>query len=202
MSEDDRDERRASDQGDPDAQFIASVAGPMREAESLDATFEERLLAAIQAEVDTRNAQSQHDPSRSWWRKGRNVTLSPLKALAIAAGIVAIFVGGAATAELTGRVERVSAADTVHVVRFVFVDSAARSVALVGDFNGWAKGATPLTPAGRRGTWIVSIPLTLGRHEYAFIVDGQRWVADPFAATMYDDFGTESSIVTLGGTQS
>ena len=89
----------------------------------------------------------------------------------------------------------------MHVVRFVFVDSAARSVSLVGDFNGWAKGATRLAAIGERGVWVVSVQLPAGRYEYAFIVtgaDGERWVADPYAATLRDEFGTESSVVTLG----
>jgi 1,4-alpha-glucan branching enzyme len=71
-------------------------------------------------------------------------------------------------------------------------------VSLVGDFNGWTKGATQLLPGGQKGTWIVSVPLSLGRHEYAFIVDGQRWVADPFAMPLDDEFGTHSSVVMLG----
>lgn len=169
-----------------DAEFIAGVAGPLRAPESVDASFEQRLMSAVYAEVRARG------------RRRRTLSLSPLAALAVAAGIVGIFAAGGATALLTHR----SVADTVHVVRFIFVDSVAHSVALVGDFNGWAKSSTQLAPTGNRGVWSVSIPLTAGRHEYAFIVDGKRWVADPFATTRHDDFGTESSIVTLGGTQS
>jgi 1,4-alpha-glucan branching enzyme len=121
----------------------------------------------------------------------------------MAACVVGIFAAGAAAGFVTQRTETVRAAsmsraDSVQVVRFVFVDSAARSVALVGDFNAWTKGATQLLPTGRRGTWVASVPLTLGRHEYAFIVDGTRWVADPFATTLHDEFGTESSVVMLG----
>jgi hypothetical protein len=46
---------------------------------------------------------------------------------------------------------------------------------------------------------VVSIALTPGRHEYAFVVDGERWVADPFALTTRDEFGQESSVVRVGG---
>jgi hypothetical protein len=44
----------------------------------------------------------------------------------------------------------------------------------------------------------VSVALTPGRHEYAFIVDGKRWVIDPLAVKSSDDFGTESSVIRVG----
>jgi hypothetical protein len=40
--------------------------------------------------------------------------------------------------------------------------------------------------------------LPAGRHEYAFLVDGERWVTDPSAATQRDEFGQESSVVRIG----
>jgi 1,4-alpha-glucan branching enzyme len=90
------------------------------------------------------------------------------------------------------------ARDTVELVRFVFVDSGAASVALVGDFNGWTRGATELKRSGAPGVWTASVALTPGRHEYAFIINGKRWVADPLAVKSSDDFGTESSVIRVG----
>lgn len=184
------DESRARDQERAEADFVANIAGPLRAPEFLDPTFEQRLMSAVHAEVRARESAV---ASRPWWRRAHTVTLSPLAMMAMAASVVVIFVAGAAAGLLTHRTRE----DTVRVVRFVFVDSAARSVAIVGDFNAWNKGATQLVPTGHRGSWTVSVPLTLGRHEYAFIVDGTRWVADPFATTLNDEFGTESSVVTL-----
>jgi 1,4-alpha-glucan branching enzyme len=83
-------------------------------------------------------------------------------------------------------------------VRFVFVDAGAKQVEVVGDFNEWAKGATQLSHSGAPGVWTVSVPLSPGRHEYAFIINGSRWVADPFAPKSSDDFGTESSVIRVG----
>jgi hypothetical protein len=37
-----------------------------------------------------------------------------------------------------------------------------------------------------------------GRHEYAFIVDGKRWTADPFAPPRSDEFDTSSSVIVVG----
>jgi len=86
----------------------------------------------------------------------------------------------------------------VQVVRFVFVDPRATSVELVGDFNEWSRGKTELGRSGAPGVWAVSVPLSPGRHEYAFIINGSRWVADPLAVKSSDDFGTESSVIRVG----
>lgn len=87
--------------------------------------------------------------------------------------------------------------DTVYMVRFVLADAGAHTVTLVGDFNEWEKRATPLRPS-KPGVWSTQIALPPGRHEYAFVVDGKRWVADPAADKVADDFDTPSSVVTVG----
>lgn len=87
--------------------------------------------------------------------------------------------------------------DTVYMVRFVLADADAHTVTLVGDFNDWEKRANPLRPA-KAGVWSTQVALAPGRHEYAFVVDGKRWVADPSADHVADDFDTPSSVVNVG----
>jgi hypothetical protein len=41
------------------------------------------------------------------------------------------------------------------------------------------------------------VPLSEGVHDYAFLVDGERWVADPYSAQVSDGFGATNSRVTL-----
>jgi hypothetical protein len=196
--------------GAADAAFAERLAAPLRAAERLDATFETRLLTAIEARRLVGRANRRRPiAQRRWWTRRRVVSVTPLAALGFAAGVLALAssVSMALGGLLLGRNTNVPASaataratvhrDTIHLVRFVFVDSSAHSVSLVGDFNGWQKAATQLEPAGAPGAWAVSIPLSTGRHEYAFIVDGVRWATDPFAASREDDFGTESSVVTL-----
>jgi 1,4-alpha-glucan branching enzyme len=129
----------------------------------------------------------------------------------MAAGIAALAVlSTLAIGSRTGAADRVAAStpasaaksDTVNLVRFVFVDSHARSVEIVGDFNEWTKGANTLKLSGAPGVWSASIPLSPGRHEYAFIINGTRWVADPLAVKSSDDFGTESSVIRVGAANS
>ncbi|HEY0779684.1 MAG TPA: isoamylase early set domain-containing protein, partial [Gemmatirosa sp.] len=97
------------------------------------------------------------------------------------------------------------ARDTVYITRFMLVAPGAREVSLVGDFNEWDHGATPLrrvaSQGGTQGVWTIDVPLTAGRYAYSFLVDGQRWVADPARprAIGADDFGSPNSAVTVGG---
>lgn len=80
--------------------------------------------------------------------------------------------------------------------RFVFVAPNARSVTIVGDFNDWDQQATPLVR--HQGVWTAEVTLPPGRYAYAFLVDGQRWIADPDAPpAVGDDFGRPSSVVTV-----
>ena len=91
------------------------------------------------------------------------------------------------------------AADTVRVVRFVLVAPRAARVSLVGDFNAWDATRTPMRAIGDGGVWTVELPVSEGRHLYAFVVDGSRWVVDPAAPIApEDDFGTRNSVRVVG----
>ena len=187
---------RDIEKGSRDDDFAERIAQPLRAPEVLAPDFEARLMAQARAELAHQRAL----PARKNWLTTRRMyALSPLAGLAIAAGIAVI--AAAATLGLARRpapATAVAAAhDTVELVRFVFADSSARSVSLVGDFNGWARGKTPLHATARAGVWSVSVPLMRGRHEYAFIVNGKQWVADPLSPANRDEFGTESSILML-----
>lgn len=86
------------------------------------------------------------------------------------------------------------------VVRFDLTAPEAGAVALVGDFNGWDRQATPMRRAKSPGRWTVSVPLARGRHAYGFVVDGVRWVADPVAPLAPPDgFGGVNSIIVVNG---
>jgi hypothetical protein len=72
----------------------------------------------------------------------------------------------------------------------------ATQVSLVGDFNDWNAGATPL--ALHNGVWSSSVPLAPGRHVYAFVVNGTTWLADPQAPRAADtDFGRPGSVIIV-----
>ncbi len=190
---------------DKDAAFAERIAAPLRALEHVHPSFEKRLMEKVHAEGPALypvRAQSRG----SWWRTERELRLSPLSGLAIAASISAIIAVsgiavGARISSPSGAAQRIASTahrDTVQLVRFVFVDRKAAQVELVGDFNQWARGTTQLRQSGVPGVWAVSVPLWPGRHEYAFIINGSRWVADPLAVPSSDDFGTESSVIRVG----
>jgi hypothetical protein len=187
-----------------DAEFAERIASRLRSPEHAHPSFEKRLMEKVRAEGSALYPQA--IAPRPWWRTEREFRISPLAGLALAAGIAGIIaVSGIAigsrissVAPVTGSASATAMRDTVQVVRFVFVDPSAKRVELVGDFNEWAKGTTQLSHSGAPGVWTVSVPLSPGRHEYAFIINGSRWVADPFAPKSSDDFGTESSVIRVG----
>ncbi len=175
-------------------EFAARVAAPLKAAVKLEAGFDARVMAQIAAE-----------PPRSWWRRPV-LRLSPLGATALAAGFAAVMVlsgvaiGRSSDASAAGQDIAVAPrVDTVHVVRFVFAAPGAQRVVLAGDFNGWSREATPLEDVTGSGQWVVTVALPPGLHEYAFIVDGERWMADPGAVARRDEFGNESSLLRVGG---
>jgi 1,4-alpha-glucan branching enzyme len=80
---------------------------------------------------------------------------------------------------------------------FEFKHKAARakSVELVGDFNGWKPGLLKMT-RGSNGLWTVTVPLRPGRHKYLFLDDGQPNV-DPSTETADGPEGRRVSVRTV-----
>ena len=82
-------------------------------------------------------------------------------------------------------------------VRLVLFAPDARQVGVAGTFNQWDAAATPLVRAGAAGVWSATLTLPAGQHQYAFVVDGERWVPDPAAPGVDDGFGRRNSVLTL-----
>ncbi|MBN2301895.1 MAG: glycogen-binding domain-containing protein [Lentisphaerae bacterium] len=90
----------------------------------------------------------------------------------------------------------------IHMKRlqktFVFHAPNAYSVELVGTFNQWQRGSIALRGPDADGNWVTTIKLPAGRHEYMFVVDKTRWLADPNAKlSRPDGFGGENSILEI-----
>jgi len=84
-----------------------------------------------------------------------------------------------------------------HEVLFVVPALDAESVAVVGDFNAWEEA--PLEDENQDGIWTATIPLSPGRYEYAFVIDGRWWGQDPSADEYVQTFGQFSSVRYVGG---
>jgi hypothetical protein len=181
-------------------ELIDRVATTLRHSTiDLSGAFDARVMMRVRTEA--------HSPRRAglwtWLRQPRSISISPLGALAMAAGVAALVV---VAAQRDGTV-LVSSAPTEQVAafashpeqmtKFVFVSASAANVAIVGDFNDWEADGMPLNRL-QDGVWTITIPLAPGRYQYTFVVDG-TWVADPLAPrTLEDDFGQPNSVITVG----
>jgi 1,4-alpha-glucan branching enzyme len=92
--------------------------------------------------------------------------------------------------------ERLAAAGQ-QSVRFELFDRNAREAFLVGTFNDWQPGLTPLINPGD-GNWAAELKLKPGTYEYRFIVDG-RWTEDLKSSRFATNpFGGVNSVLEVG----
>lgn len=83
--------------------------------------------------------------------------------------------------------------------QFVFDNTTARRVTVVGDFNNWSPTATPMSRSSDGAPWSVIVPLTPGRHVYGFMVNDSLFILDPRTPKARDpDLGTDASVLMVG----
>ena len=181
--------------------YVEYIAHEARRPVVTDQAARERIMAAVRAEPLPRRRSAVVE--RVWERvlAPRSFTLSPMTSSLIAAGLIGIGVlAGALGSNRDGRTTagrptavapRLPVSDTV--VMFVFVAPNAGKVSLVGDFNDWDETRSPMMRADKDGRWSVTLPLSVGRHTYAYVVDG-TWHADPNAPMTGDGFGHMNSV--------
>lgn len=82
-------------------------------------------------------------------------------------------------------------------VHFEIVVPSAGQVTLVGDFNDWSRDSTPLRRE-EADRWTTRIKLPAGHYNYAFLVDGARWLPDDTRALgPASEFGPPNSVVVV-----
>jgi Glycogen recognition site of AMP-activated protein kinase len=178
--------------------YVEWIAREARRPVVTDRAARERIMAAVRAEPL---------PSRSIWERviaPRSWTMSPVAGSLLAAGLVGVGVlAGALISNRDGRppvgraplvAQGLPVSDTV--VKFVFVAPTAGKVALVGDFNDWDETRSVMR-AEKDGVWTITLPLSVGRHSYSYIVDG-AWRVDPAAPVAGDGYGHMNSVKFVG----
>jgi hypothetical protein len=123
----------------------------------------------------------------SWLRMPSLPTLRPAMGFGMAA---ASFVFGFFVAFLIANSNGPSGTDTLFVMAY----PEATEVALAGDFTKWE--AVELK-RGSGGTWFIEMKLEPGRHEYVFIVDGDRKVIDPRADEYVKSYEYTNSVIFI-----
>ncbi len=192
------------------AQALSTV--PPRDAQAVS-----RVMAAVRAHKAQR-------PSRLAlvieWVRQPSLSVASAGALAAAALVLGFFsrgafgkVGSDESARSTlegqptgefpvaaGTIVPASNSNEVRAVPvpLVFEARNAKSVVIVGDFNGWDDSKTPMVRYGKDGPWTATVLAKPGRHVYAFLVDGTTLVADPRAPRAKDlDYGGDASVLMV-----
>lgn len=159
----------------------------MRRIEELEAgrRASGATVAAMAESADLGGASASRTPIRdalAWIWRPRRLALSwrPAYAFALVAAVALV---------LPLRPEPVVTSPAAQRVLTQFVLDApdARQVVLAGDFTNW-QPSHELTRT-EAGVWTVVVALDPGIHNYAFVVDGERWTPDPNAPAVSDGFG-------------
>lgn len=85
---------------------------------------------------------------------------------------------------------------TRHQVDFFCDAPRARSVMLVGDFNGWNRDANPMQRMPD-GHWMASLELPHGHHRYVFLVDGKPQLDPNATGIARDDYNERVSLIAV-----
>jgi AMP-activated protein kinase-like protein len=164
--------------------YAASLRAPTAE-------LDDRIMARVRE----RERSQGHQSMWRWFVASHSVRVRPL-VLALAASM-AFLVWWRGQPDQTVP-PPISSPATV-LVRFELLAPRASSVALAGSFNDWSSEGLPLAHSAAQGLWTVTVPLPVGEHEYLFVVDGAKWMADPTAQAQVDDgFGQTNSVIVVG----
>ena len=124
----------------------------------------------------------------------RQISVRPAFALAASAVVALVVVFSIERTPAVQPEMAVRATDSRTFVQFRLETHASR-VQLAGTFTNWEpryelRQSVP-------GVWTITVPMTDGVHDYAFVVDGQQWVPDPHAPQIGDGFGGINSRLSL-----
>lgn len=161
-----------------------------------------RVMADIQRLPSPAHLQADGKVRRllRWLGRPREVTvhLRPVWTLALAGALAAVVLLPSQLERISG--PRTSLKATEGVAHFVGHFPGAHSVEVVGSFNDWRPGSLHLRDHNHNGVWDAAAVLPAGPHEYMFVVDGDRWVADPLAGRYVDDgfgAGQENAVLIV-----
>ncbi len=125
--------------------------------------------------------------------QGRTFRIRPFQRIAtiLAAAALLVLVSSTVTAFFIKL-------QNVAEITFVLVAPEAKSVSLVGDFNGWSLDSDRLEKKNGDGSWQITVRLSKGRaYNYNFVLDDTLWIEDPKSVLKLDDGmgGVVSSLV-------
>jgi hypothetical protein len=177
---------------------LAEVAGALRATPVPELT--QRVMRALPPEPAPRPGPWERVQRWLWAPREFALTFRPAYALAgfataALAGVLLLSPPSSQSgAGAAGPVAAVSPSQRVYVQFRLDVNDASR-VEVAGSFTGWE----PTVELHQRtpGIWTALVPLDPGVHDYTFVIDGRRWIPDPTAPQVSDDFGGTNSRLFL-----
>jgi hypothetical protein len=166
-----------------DKNKLEDVVSELRRPTPIDASFDRRVMRAVRAVA---------------MRPLRLISpLMPMPRWRVWSAFAAVAAGMLAVAVLPA-----FRPDRGQPVQFVLVAPDAKTVHVVGDFNGWDATHAAFAAENRGGgVWSLTAPIPPGHHRYAFLVDDSLWVPDPAALRVADeDFGKPNSALVVNDT--
>jgi len=156
----------------------------------------ERVMRSVGHTRPSPASQWSRTLQRTWailWTSRRlTIRFRPAYGLVVAAVLVTVLVlrpGIGPAGVIAPEAARLTA------VQFRLQAADASDVRLAGSFTNWE--ATHELHESAPGLWTIVLLLPPGVHEYAFVLDGNRWVSDPYAPAVSDGFGGANSRLVL-----
>lgn len=125
----------------------------------------------------------------------REMSIRPAFALAAAGVVVVLLLVPYSRQTPSVGPQLAGSPDHPHLFVQFRLDATASRVQLAGSFTNWEPRYDLRQSAP--GIWTITVPLTQGVHDYAFVVDGKQWVPDPYAPYIGDGFGGTNSRLAL-----
>jgi hypothetical protein len=193
--------------------FIREAGEIWRSVEVPD--LAERVMSKLPTEIPTKTSKSVVsrratrgvpsgfvEDSLRWLWTPRPIRFRPAFGLLAIAGLFLILVLPNVSSRLVLQTSKtaIGGINGDHLASKVFVQFRldaphASAVRLAGSFTGWKP--TYALQQVTSGVWSILIPLEPGVHDYAFVVDGAEWVADPAAPKVDDGFGGINSRLSV-----
>ena len=125
----------------------------------------------------------------------RQISIRPAYAIVGFAAVALLFLTAPSLRQPPGFASQAANGSEPEVFVQFRLETAAMRVQLAGSFTNWEPRYELRESAP--GVWTITVPLTQGVHDYAFVVDGQQWVPDPYAPQIGDGFGGTNSRLSL-----
>lgn len=193
--------------------FIAEIARELKAPVGIDARFDARVMAALEPAVIPITVHRSSREARPWYRRTFSFSVSQVAGMAAAAALVGVVSMKAMKSETAAPAQVAVAPDgdlamqpvakvtrdpnALVPMQFIVVAPTASSVALVGDFSDWDASRFKMERVSDEGAWMITVPLSPGRYEYQFEIDGRLRITDPTRPQTSSDFGSANSVVTV-----